>query len=259
MAFRTAEFSHLARFNSATSSNFLDNYESYVDETIRNNNARPKSQCIAPSGMYCLLQQWFRLRGAQPDEIKQPDRGLNFTAEIGTACHEIIQNNLSTMLGSDWLSVPEHLKSIYSDSEYSTEASGFETRVQLNYPPVRFAVDGLININDTKYLLEIKTSDRGSFEDLTNPKAKHIDQIKTYCALLHLNKAIVLYQDRMYGDLKCFEVDIPQYECDDILTKMKELVRFAEANLAPEGLPKGDARCSSNMCPYYKKCKDWRV
>lgn len=259
MAFKSLEEIHLARFNSATSYEFLDEYDKYVENKIIEKSAELKHQTIAPSGMYCKLMQWFRLRGTEPDKIDRPDVGLNFTAEIGSACHEIIQSNISSMLGDNWLSVPEYLSKIYKPEEYTTEQSGYETRVHLKYPPVMFAVDGLIRYKDKIRLFEIKSSDRSSFDVLKEPKVKHIDQIKTYCSLLHLDDAIVFYIDRMYGDTKCFEMNIPEYERDELFQTMCQVTDMASKNLAPEGLPKGDARCSSNMCPYHKKCKQWRI
>lgn len=259
MAFRTVDFSHLAQFNSAASSRFIEMYETLLDKKIIDERSEKKNRTIAPSGMYCHLQQWFRLRGTEPDVIEVADRGLDFTAQVGTACHEVIQANLETELKHNWLSVPAHLQRIYSTDQYECEAHGHETRVFLYDPPVKFAVDGLIMFENKVRLLEIKTSDHSSFESLTNIKPQHLDQVTAYCALLQLDNALVLYQDRMYGDFKCFEIDIPEYKRRDLINDMKEIVHMAECNLAPEGLPKGDSKCSPNMCPYYKKCKQWRV
>lgn len=259
MAFKSVDFSHLARFNSALSSDFLDKYEAFVDEQILNRRKEKKHRTFAPSSMYCPLQQWFRLRGVDQDEIDKADRGLEFTAVMGTACHEEIQKNLQILFGDDWIDVESHIQSIYPPGSYTVSKTKFECLVELNDPPVRFAVDGLPVINQEKILLEIKSSDHASFEELTAPKPRHIYQAKTYCALLHLNRVLFLYQDRQYGDLKCFELFVPQYECDDILKQMKDIQERVETNLAPDGLPKGDSRCSSNMCPYYKKCKSWRM
>lgn len=258
MAFKSID-THLAKFNSAFSSEFLDKYEAFVDSQILARRSEKKKQTFAPSSMYCPLQQWFRLRGAEPDEIETADKALEFTAVMGTACHEEIQRNLSQLYGSNWLNVGDYIKTIYPEGTYTVTNNGFETLIEFFNPPVRFAVDGLIQFPGEKILLEIKSSDHGSFIELTDPKPKHIYQAKTYCALLKVDRIIFMYQDRQYGDIKCFEVRVPQYEKDAILKQMTEIQEMVDANLAPEGLPKGDSRCSSNMCPYYKKCKSWRM
>ena len=74
MAFRTANFAHLAKFNSAASSDFIDLYESIVDRRITARNAEPKHKTFAPSSFRCPRVSWFRLRGVQPDAVSTPDK-----------------------------------------------------------------------------------------------------------------------------------------------------------------------------------------
>jgi len=257
MAFRTADFAHLARFNSANSSDFLDMYEAAWDKKIAEKNAEPKKQTIAPSAAYCMKQNWFRLRGVQPDTPGKPDKGLDFTAQIGTACHESIQTLLQEILGDDWLDVGEYLKSIKPKYEYTVEPHGFESRIAITNPPIRFACDGIIRWKGEIWLLEIKTSDFSSWDALTGPKPIHIDQVKSYATLFGISKVLMIYQDRQYGGLKCFEVRISELDMKATWDSFNYLVDMADKNLPPKGLPSGDSRCSSSMCPYYKKCKEW--
>ena len=260
MAFRSLEFSRAARFNSALSSDFLDICESSLDAAILDSRSAVSHRTFAPSSMYCPLLQWFRLRGATPDKIDKPDRGLEFTAVVGTACHEYLQHALSQHYQSDWLDVGEYLSTIYPADSYNVKKSknGFESLVELYDPPVRFAVDGLLNL-DVVTLLEIKSSEHDSFSEMYEPKSRHIDQVITYCTLLHINRVLFVYIDRQYGDLKAFQYDVKDYEKERIQQTFAIVRDGVETNIAPEGLPKGDTRCSSNMCPYYKKCKQWRV
>lgn len=259
MAFRTADFRHLAKFNSAASAEFLSMYWNTVDAGIKADANRPKSQCIAPSGLYCPLQQWFRLRGTQPDTIEKPDRVLQFSANVGTACHEMIQKRLIDALGSDWIDPARHLESINPMFTYSVESSGYETRVSIEDPPIRFAVDGILNWKDKRRLLEIKTSEFSSFDNLYQPKPGHVDQIRCYATLLNLPDVLMMYVDRQYGDVKCFEVTISDEEMKATWDKINNIVDYYHKSLAPEGLPKGDSRCGATYCPYYKTCKSWRM
>lgn len=260
MAFTPANFAHLVKFNSAASSDFIDFYEHIVDEKIAARNAQPKHKTFAPSSFRCSRVSWFRLRGVQPDEIKKPDRTLEFSAEIGTACHEIIQRNLSEALGDDWIEVEQYLADnpeIYNKYSWQLEKSGFETKISIEDPPVRFACDGIIRWKGEIYLLEIKTSEFASFDALTDPKSQHIDQIKFYATMLGIKHVLVLYQDRQYGGLKCFELTITDSDNRQIITKIQHIRDMVEANLAPDRLPSGDPWCSSARCPYYAKCKEW--
>lgn len=256
MGFSPISAGSLVRFNSATSCSLLDLYDEAVDNEIRENALEPKHKSFAPSQFRCARVSWFRLRGTQPDKVITPDRGLQFTADIGTACHEIIQKRLSKTLGADWIDVEDYLKSVGIEAE--VEKVGYETRVNITKPyPCRFSCDGLIRLNGQIYLLEIKTSDHSSFEDLTDPKPKHIDQVKLYCTLLGITKVLFLYVDRQYEGRKCFEYIVSDADKQEIKHKMQYIVDMVEANIAPSSLPKGDSSCTPSMCPYYKVCQEW--
>lgn len=258
MGFYQADFDHLVTFNSATSCDLLTQYESYVNTKIQEENDRVRSKTFAPSSLRCMRISWFRIRGVQPDPIALPDRTLDFTAEIGTACHEIIQRNMIEIFKDDWIDIQWYLDNVLKpEYKYTVEKSGYESKVEIEYPPIKFAVDGLIRINGEYCLLEIKTSEYSSFDKLTGPKPQHIDQVKCYCTLLGLNKALMLYQDRQYGSMKCFEQTITQLDKDDINNMFKHVLTYVESGLAPERLATGDPWCNPNHCPYYAKCREW--
>lgn len=260
MAFKSWNPAHIARFNSAVSSDFLDFYEKYVDNKLKDDAAKPSSKTFAASSFRCNRKSWFRIRGVQPDVQRVPDKGLQFTADIGTACHRIIQENLVNALGDDWISVSEHLSSLNVHYTYHIDAdeSGFESQVEITDPyPIRFACDGIIRQNGKKYLLEIKTSEFSSWNDMTDPKQEHIDQIKCYATLLQLDDVLFLYQDRQYGDLKCYEVHVTDSDKQDILDRFEYVMDCVKKHLAPDPLPKGDKWCTSAMCPYFNKCGEY--
>lgn len=257
MAFYSADFSHIARFNSQTSDEFLQAYDTYVDAQITKKSSEVRGRTFSPSTMRCQRQSWFKLRGVQPDVPAVPDRTLNFTAQIGTACHEIIQKNLSEIYGENWIDVGEYVKQANLPYEVKCVKKGYETLIEIINPPVKFACDGIIKINGVYYLLEIKTSEYSSFDKLTNPKDHHIAQIKTYGSLLNISKALVLYQERQYGGTKCFELEIDSLQMQEVIDGMKYVMDMVEANIAPPGLPSGDSWCTPSMCHYYKKCQEY--
>lgn len=257
MSFHTADFKHLAKFNSATSCHFIDDYETHVKSKIQALNAEPKSQTFAPSSVRCKRISWFRLRGVQPDVNKKPDLTLNFIADIGTACHRIVQENLIELYKDNWISVPKYLKSIDFEYEYTVEESGLETQVSIVSPPVRFACDGILFLDGKYYLLEIKSASHSSFNELTGPKSEHIDQITCYATLLHLSNVLVLYVDRQYGDLKCFEINISIDAMEETKLMFANVQNSANAMIAPPKLPQNDPWCSPSRCPYYRKCQEW--
>ena len=258
MAFRPANIAaHTMKFNTAVSGDFVELYENLVNDEIARARSTAKHQTFAPSQMRCDRISWFRLRGVQPDPAK-PDPTLEFSAQVGTACHRIIQERLSKCKDIEWLSVDEWLRGHSQLIDYSVKREGYEQQIECFKPfPIRFACDGLIRFKDKVYLLEIKTSEYSSFQELIEPKPKHMDQIKCYAALLNVTNVLVLYQDRSYGGLKCFEIVISDAEKEESIKKMQNVMDLVEANIAPEKLPKGDPDCTASMCPYYETCKQW--
>lgn len=258
MAFKQGNINHLTKFNSSTSSDFLDAYDSYVEQKIKSDVAEVPHRTFAASSFRCERWSWFRLRGSKP-EVSTVDKDLNFTADIGTACHRIIQNNLKDMLKENWIPVNDHIHSIDFSYDYNIEESGdgLESLIEIKEPPIRFACDGIIKIKDTKYLLEIKTSEYIAWNDLVSPKPHHIDQVKCYATLLQLPNVLFLYQDRQYGGLKCFEIKISAADMKVVNDRFYRVLDLAKKNLAPDPLPKGDKWCTSAMCPYYKVCGEY--
>jgi len=259
MAFTQWNPNHIIKFNSAVSYDFLEYYQNILDKQIKMNEERIPHQTFAGSSFRCDRRSWFRIRGVAPDVVDVPDRSLEFAAQIGTDCHRVIQSNLSRALKENWIDVDTYIKSINFPYEYeiTPDASGFESQVTIVDPPVRFSCDGLIRWNDTYYLLEIKTSEFSAWHDMTSPKAEHIDQVKCYATLLQLHKVLFLYQDRQYGDLKCYEVSVTDADMDVVNRRIAYVLDMVRKNIAPDPLPKGDKWCTKHMCPYFNKCSEY--
>lgn len=260
MAFRPANLdAHTMKFNSAASADLFELYERATADEILAEISAPKHRTFAPSQLRCKRLNWFRLRGVKPDVVDNIDPILNFSAKIGESCHELIQRRLKKVLGDDWISVEDYFKLFPPDFEYRLErkGEGIETFVEVASPPVRFACDGLIRLGGKFYLLEVKSSEYASFNDLIAPKEHHINQVKGYASLFNIENVIMIYIDRQYGSIKCFELTVPLADRIQVRKDMEEVQKLVEMNIAPDGLPVGDPWCRSNMCPYYKVCKEW--
>ena len=257
MAFRSANLDHLVKFNSSSAMYFLQTYEDGLDSEITEIGLTKPSQTIAPSSVRCKRKTWFRLRGVEPDKISVPDKALRWSADLGTAIHSIVQEKCINYFEENWIDVNEYLKNFVKDHEYETEVSGYETRINFKDIPIRFSCDGIVRVDNEYYLVEFKTCDSSIFKNLTDVKEEHISQVICYCSLLHLKKALVIYIDRTYGDMKCYERKILPYEESEMIQSFQDVMNAVQTRLAPRGLPKGDKWCTSNYCPYYKKCKEY--
>lgn len=257
MAFRNVQFEHLVRFNSAVASEFLEEYDKFMDNKLIERSRELPHRTFAPSSFRCHRKQWFRLRGVDPDELKVADRVLDFSAEIGTACHRMLQNNFKELFKERWIDVAEFLKEQGSTAECVYSEDSGETLVEINQPPIRFAVDGLFDIEGTTYLVEIKSSEYSSWNDLTDPKSEHISQVQVYCSLLNINKVLFIYIDRQYGGMKCFEHEVTLSDRMSVKEDMDHIMRCVAEFIAPNPLPSGDAWCTPSRCQYYKKCSEY--
>lgn len=265
MAFVTWDNKRLAKFNSTASSEFLQFYDDAVESDIRERAAKPSHMTFAASSFRCDRRSWFRLRGVQPDSARNTDAVLEFTAEIGTACHRIIQTRLKQHLSinadAEWVDVQayidEHRGLFGSNYVCNRDDSGLETQVEVADPPIRFACDGIIRWKGRLYLLEIKSAEFSTWDKLIDAKDEHKDQAKLYATLLHLDGVLFLYIDRQYGSIKCFEMSVSSLDKSAVHDKIDYVLRMVESNLAPDPLPKGDRWCTSAMCPYYKKCREY--
>lgn len=258
MSFRSLNAQAVAKFNSAESADLLEDIEIGLDRNASQKHDKIPSKSFAPSSLRCERRSWFRLRGVEPDQLRNPDKGLEFTAVLGTSIHEYLQKVISEQCKDsfEFVDVQEYIETVL-DENYKCECSGYETRVQIDSPPIRFACDGILKMNDKFHLLEIKSCDHGTFADLTDPKDEHIDQFITYCTLLQLYGGFFLYVDRMYGDIKCYQYYVSDQDKQDRLNMFDRVMKYAEFNLAPDPLPKGDKWCSPSFCPYYKKCQQY--
>lgn len=257
MGFTPIDTAHLSRFNSTDSCDFLDMYEGALDRSILGGETKTPSRTFAPSQIRCKRISWFRLRGVEPEPETIVDRSMDFKAKMGTACHQNIQKILSETLGVGWVDPETYLRE-HSDYTFSCTQNGLETQIEITNPiPIKFAPDGILFWKDKYWLLEIKTSEYSTFDGLIAPKPQHMDQIKCYATLLNIHNVLVLYQDRLYGNLKCFEVKVTDADMVLMRQMFKEVQDFAEKNIPPKKLPTGDIWCSPSRCRYYNKCKEW--
>lgn len=250
----------LPRYNSDFSKNFLDTYEDFVSNQLIEESKIPSSKTIAPSSFRCRRKTWFRLKGTEPDEIKVPDKSLNFSADIGTACHRIIQSNLRSMLKDRWKDVSWYMYNNHINvKDYTCERDedSLETQIVSDNPPIKFACDGVLFLNDDYYLLEIKTCTFSIWEDLVEPRNEHIDQVMLYASLLNIHNILFMYQDRQYGGIKCYDMFITDKQMDDVLSSIGSVLECVDNNIAPDPLPSGDKWCTPNMCQYFVKCQEY--
>lgn len=246
-------------YNSEEAKLFLNDYKACVEKDLLEKSEYTPSKTFAPSSIRCKRQQWFRLRGTAPDKVIKPDTTLNFIANVGTDCHKRVQQVIKEKMPDKWVNVVSYVSHNKPDFDYVLYEGEYEARIKFSNPPVNFSCDGLLNLNDTIYLLEIKTTEPTSMKSLVGIKSEHLDQVQTYCTLLNIDNAIVMYVDRLYGELKCFTYRLSDVDKRRVINTFEEVMLKVEQNIIPEGLPQGDKWCNASYCKYFKSCRRWAM
>lgn len=244
-----------AEFNSALASDFLEFCNKIQEDKVQAARTKRSSKTFAPSSMHCDRVSFFRLRGTEPDKDIKVDKSMEFMAMLGKAMHEDAQADIKRTLGPNWLDVAEYLVSRGIPAETKVSESGLETLVRFSDPPVKFAVDGLLRWQGEIILFEMKSCEYESFRSLSGVKPHHVDQVDCYLTMLDLCKSLVLYRERRYGGMKCFEHSIKDSGKRALRARMDNVMECAEAGIAPPKLPAGDKACS--VCKYKTACRQW--
>lgn len=249
--------SDISNYNSEQSRLLYNNYNDFIINEIKSKQVKSGSKNIAPSSVRCARKSWFRLRGSECTAANSVDTHLDFFAKVGSACHLMLQKRFVDMFGDSWLDVSEYLSTIYDTSQYACVKYDYETNVQLLHIPIKFSVDGLIRINDTVYILEIKSIAYNSFVDLSDIKSEHKDQAICYATYLKVHNVLFVYIDRTYGDIKCYEFNVTDDMMDKMHSQVQSIIDAVDTNIPPSKLPSGDSWCNPNRCEYYKVCKEY--
>lgn len=170
--------------------------------------------CIHPSSAHrCVLAQYYGvLAEHEVEEEISPELQMIF--EIGHALHAVVQQCLHRAL-------PEQF-----EDEVSLDL--MEAMVQGGH------ADGLVDMYDYRYVLEIKTISGDGYAKLTKPKAEHILQASIYCKALDVPFIGFLYINKATGGMKQYPVAFDQRLYEDWLrTKIRPIERALETGKEP--------------------------
>ncbi len=115
-------------------------------------------------------------------------------------------------------------------------------------------VDGILKIDNERYLLEIKTIKDFGFQKLIEqgPIKAHIDQIQLYLYFLKLKKGFLLYENKDNQILKEYSVSLSLPYAEKLIFKLKRLKFLIDNDILPEKT-KETWQCKN--CPFREICK----
>ena len=212
-----------------------------VDQEVR-------SKTISPSGLACQLSQAWKVLGVQPDKSAESFQSMSF-AQCGEDRHARIQAFLSTT--PYWVDVEQYVKDKKLDLEVLAK-EGYEVLLYSPKYNVRFRCDGMLHIDDTYYVLEIKTERQVANDSRKEPADKHLKQGHTYALLMGVDWIMWVYEGRDYLTQKPIAQRISK---DDKKAIERYLLDIVQLKDTPEALQTDKKACSG--CEYKTFCREY--
>lgn len=224
------------------------------------------STYYAPSGMNCIRQMYYKRIGTVPDseqDLLYSDIGM---ADTGTRRHEAIQEAL------EFMSTQPHCRFQYVDvAQYVKEKQdqgicqnlvvkgkrGSETELWHKRLDINFRCDGIIldKLENHFYLFEFKNQISFKASNKTAVDLAHHNQVTVYCALLDLQDAFVVYENRDNCNLYCPEVyHVSEYEKAQMLKKIKQCEEHVRQKVVPD-IPESISQTECKYCRYKHTCR----
>jgi len=114
--------------------------------------------------------------------------------------------------------------------------------------------DALLKIEGERYILDIKSINRGGFQALKEPKLDHQNQLQLYLHFFQIAKGILLYVDKDTQALKEFPLNYDQGLCQSLLEDLSVLRQEIDKNLIPARLSHWPSNSQCRYCPYKDIC-----
>jgi len=168
----------------------------------------------------CRRQIFYKKTGIEPSN--KITESAYFKMALGDSSHVKIQQIISDL---------KNVKMLEYEKEKTIDFVG----LIFNY-----RVDGIIEINNEKYILEIKTIYGAGFKYIENePKKEHLLQMYLYMNFEKIRKGILLYVGRDNGFMVEYIYDINQMkdienETRNKIKELKELKKMIEGKKIPD-------------------------
>lgn len=233
-------------------------------EDMSVSSSRKPSTNYSPSGLNCIRQMYYKRVCTPPD--KEPcsymDVGMSDT---GTRRHEAIQQVLL------WMNT-QNKRFVYIDvATYIQEKQkrgkclnivvqgtfGAETALYDKERKVAFRCDGIIydTVGKKFYLFEFKNQISFKAAGKQSVDSVHHNQVVTYCALLDLDSAFVVYENRDTCELYCPEVyEVSEYDKQQVLNKIDTCESYVKKGQPPAVPSDSVSSGSCKWCIYKRTC-----
>lgn len=157
---------------------------------------------LSPSCLGCQRAAAFKLSGTLGrDEIETYES--NLAAEMGVFIHERLQKFMSA--SPIWVDVEQYISQhpelnlmLAPKQKHAGEVSLIfsGSRNGMNLPPFSFQCDGIVNIDNEYFIVEIKSESESAWQARVAPNPKHSAQAVSYAFLYGIPRILWIYASR---------------------------------------------------------------
>ena len=243
---------------------FLASVKIAIEE--QNKKRKPPSKFYSPSAMNCMRQMYYKRIGVIPDEEDTPYSNVSM-ADTGTRRHEAIQEALEFMTKDSqsrfcYVDVSEYVKRKQSHGKcldlVILGKQGAETMLLHKRLGINFRCDGIIVDKQEKkfYLFEFKNQISFKASGKQTVDKQHLSQVITYCALLDLNDAFVVYENRDTCELYCPQtLHVSEYDKQTLIGRVNQCESFVVNKQVPTPDYNIVSASDCNYCRYKSTCR----
>jgi hypothetical protein len=215
----------------------LDRFLIQKDAKEKANSDRAKG-CIHPSQIHvCMRCQVYDIIGAPMD----------------TAGGAAINPKLARIFGNGH-SMHDRFQKYFIQMGI-TDEKGVEVKLRSAELNVTGSADGVIQLNGTPYVLELKSMNDIQFSQLKKPKPEHVRQVHLYMEILKIDRAIILYENKNNQECKEFLEMRDQKIVDELKARCRAINKALATKTLPEReMCKAPTDPGAKYCQYTKLC-----
>ena len=155
-----------------------------------------KSTFYKPSSLNCLRMMFYYRNGTTIDGVDRPASSIGIL-QSGEDRHLRIQKAITQMKQNgfdvEWVDVETYIRDNKLTNLEVVSKKEFETTVHNKELDLLFLCDGIVKINGSYFIVEIKTENASSFYNRVAVAEEHKHQAACYSLSLNINKVIFIY------------------------------------------------------------------
>lgn len=234
---------------------FLSNLQRTIEIESRKSKRVP-SKTFSPSSLVCPRLCYYKLTGAEINEEVVDYTGTYIT-DSGTFSHDNIQGYIEKMAenGIDciYYDVETYIKENNITDLEIVEKVGHETKLRSKKYNLSFMTDGILKIDGEFYLFEHKSEASFKHNKRVYVDESHYNQAYCYSLAFGINKVIFTYQNRDFGTLKSYLLEVTDENRQSIIDLIEYVNKCEKEQIIPNTNGATEKTCRycnySNICP----------